>query len=461
MKAAFLILLAGCAGIPRGDSEQLLVGAAEVDVTPPAGWRRAGGFHEVLSTGVHDPLFVKALVFEQGGTRGALVVGDFCGVSREISAPMRRRAEERTGIPAANIVFSATHNHGGPEYTGVLWDVWRQRAVERHGRDIHASEDYAARVVESAAEAVARADAAKRPARLESGVAGAPGLAFNRRFHMKDGTVRFNPGPLNPAILRPAGPVDETLPVVLFRDASGGAPFASLCVFAMHTAVFGGSRFGADFPGVLQARLRETFGAGFLSVFAEGTAGDVNHIDVSRKDTAGHERIGAALAQAFLAGSRTPSEGRLAIQRAFADVPVAEATAEEEARARDVLALKTSPNPPFMTLVDAFRTLWIRRVRERDGAAAREEIQAFRLADDVAVVTLPHEVFVELGLAIRARSPFRVTLVVSLANDIDFYVPTRKAFAEGSYEVSTSPYLPGGGELLVEQATRLLESLRR
>jgi hypothetical protein len=110
--------------------------------------------------------------------------------------------------------------------------------------------------------------------------------------------------------------------------------------------------------------------------------------------------------------------------------------------------------------VEAYRILWNRKLRDRDGDAADEELQAFRLSEDVAIVTLPHEVFVELGMAIRKRSPFKTTLVVSLANDVDFYVPTRKAFAEGSYEVTTSPYKPGGGEILVDAAVKLLESLR-
>lgn len=467
MKRLLVLLLtaaSGCVGGSNPGTHPFRAGAAEVDVTPPVGWRRAGGYHEVLSTGVHDPILVKALVFEQGGVRGAVVVADVCGISREISEPMRRRAQERTGIPSANISFSATHNHGGPEFTGVLWDVWRDRAIEKHGRDVHAKEDYAARFVEAAAEAVVRALAAARPARIESGVARLPGLAFNRRFHMKDGSVRFNPGRLNPDILRPAGPTDDALPVVLFRDALDGAPFASLTALAMHTAVFGGPRFGADFPGVLQERLRESYGPRFISVFAEGAAGDVNHIDVARPAPPDPgkepERIGARLAEGVRSAPLAPGAPQLAVERSFVRIPVADASAEEESKARDRIALRSAPNPPFMSLVDAYRTLWIRRIRARDGGEAREEIQAFRLTDEAAVVMLPHEVFVELGLAIRGRSPFPHTLVVSLANDIDFYVPTRKAFEEGSYEVSTSPYLPGGGERLVDEAVRLLESLR-
>ena len=87
------------------------------------------------------------------------------------------------------------------------------------------------------------------------------------------------------------------------------------------------------------------------------------------------------------------------------------------------------------------------------------EVQAFRLGGDVAVVGLPGEVFVDLGLAIKRASPFATTLVVELCNDAPGYIPTRKAFREGSYETVNSRVQPGGGELLVDAASRLLKSL--
>jgi hypothetical protein len=87
------------------------------------------------------------------------------------------------------------------------------------------------------------------------------------------------------------------------------------------------------------------------------------------------------------------------------------------------------------------------------------EVQVFRLSDDVAVVGLPGEIFVELGLAIKKASPFRTTLVIELCNDAPGYVPTAKAFKEGSYETVNSRVQSGGGEKLVEAATRLLKEL--
>ena len=83
----------------------------------------------------------------------------------------------------------------------------------------------------------------------------------------------------------------------------------------------------------------------------------------------------------------------------------------------------------------------------------------FRLSREVAVVMLPGEVFVDLGMAIKRKSPFKTTLVIELSNDGPGYIPTQKAFAEGSYETVNSRIQPGGGEVIVQTAVDLMNQL--
>ena len=80
---------------------------------------------------------------------------------------------------------------------------------------------------------------------------------------------------------------------------------------------------------------------------------------------------------------------------------------------------------------------------------------------DLVTVALPGEVFVEVGLEIKRRSPFARTLVCSLANDAVGYIPTEKAFGEGSYETIQSPVAIGTAAELVESAVKLLQQLSR
>ena len=79
------------------------------------------------------------------------------------------------------------------------------------------------------------------------------------------------------------------------------------------------------------------------------------------------------------------------------------------------------------------------------------------LGQDVAIVCLPGEIFVELGLDIKQASPFSTTFVIELSNTVEtIYVPHRAAYVGGSYEVTNSNLQPGGGEMLVEAALDLL-----
>jgi hypothetical protein len=399
----------------------------------------------------------------QGGTAFALVVCDLTGVSRELSEAARAKAGKETGIPIGHIAITATHTHGGPLYYDIERDIFHRRAVAKNGTDPNDDPTYFGRLVDGCAAAVVRAAKVARPARTEVAVPRQPGLAVNRRYHMRDGTVRFNPGKNNPDALRPAGPTDDDLPVVLFRDAATGRPFASLSAFAMHVAMTGGPRFGADFPGHLQARLREQFtNPDFISVFGEGAAGNVNHIHVgSPTPDPKPPAVGAMLARTIAAADFRPVGGApLAVAAEVVRAPLRDVTPEEVARARAAWESGGTRGLKFLEQVELYRHLLVDELRRRHGETMPLEVQGFRIGSETAVVLLPHEVFVELGLAIRRASPFKHTFVITLSNDQDFYIPTRKAFAEGSYEVTNSPLKLGGGELLADGAVRVLNRLR-
>ena len=445
-------------------ADEFLLGTAKAEITPPTGFRMAGGFSEVTGTGVNDPLYAKAMVWKQGNTQAVIVACDVCSVPRMYTDPIRRRISGDTGTPVSNIAVLATHTHGGPEYYGVLRDALHRLAAEKEGTDPRETIDFPALFMDQCVAAAGEAYRRLRPVRIETGSAALPGIAQNRRYHMKDGSVRFNPGKMNPDIVKPAGPVDEEVPILFFRDAVGNQPAASLAVFAMHVASFYNGKFGADYPGVLQARLREQWGPDFFSLFAQGTAGDVNHFNVTVPSSdPSPEAIGQALAGVILESLpdlKPAARPSLAARSVRVPVPLQEFTEEDVARAEDIIHYRITDTPDFYVSVHAWKILNTRNLAARDGANLQMEVQGFRLDQDTALVTLPHEIFVELGMAIKKQSPFARTLVISMANDLDFYVPTRKAFAEGSYEVETSSVKPGGGELLVAGAVKMLKELK-
>jgi hypothetical protein len=440
-------------------TQQLQAGVAVADITPPVGYRMCGYFNERLSTGVLNPLHAKALVLRQGDTRAALVFCDLIGLSPEVSKQARAQVEREIGIPQDNILLAATHSHTGPLYFDALRDYFHGKAVAKQGKDPCEQRDYSADLVAGIVKAIKEADTKVRPVQAEAGVAQQQGLSFNRRFHMKDGSVRFNPGVLNPDIVRAAGPIDPSVGMVFFRDIGGKDVFASLANFALHLDTTGGTLYGADYPYFVEQNLRERFGRDFVLLFGTGTCGDINHIDVTTKDRLKPETIGATLAGTIAAAqSEAIAEPNLAVKRAVVEVPIQKFTPAEIEQARKDMDKIGTSDLSFLDQVKAYK---IMDVQARGGSAIPLEVQAFRLSDEVAVVGLPGEVFVEFGLAIKKASPFPVTLVIELCQDDVAYVPTRKAFAEGSYETVNSRIAPGGGEVMTETAIRLLDELRR
>jgi neutral ceramidase len=463
-----LMISGSCAGPLQ--AAEFRVGLSEMEITPPPGYRMYGSLYENFSTGAHDPLMVKAMVLEQGREKCALVIADLCFISRKLSEPVRELASRETGIPASNIVIMATHTHGGPEYDGVQRDLRHQRALKNGGSDSHEPFDYLARLRQQFTQSVLNAQHSLRPVKGSLLKTELPGMAHNRRFHMKDGSVRFIPAKRDPNIIAPAGPVDPELLSLVWRDAANDTPLGSLTSFAMHVAAFyDQGKWGADYPGVLASRYRELFGSGFISLFGQGTAGNINHIDFfSDQPQPGDKeppRIGNALADKLLGHLEDFSPGgdlRLEVSSKTVLAPLVEITPEAIARSRDILERTDIPGGiDFYVTVEAWKILNTAAFRKRFGEKLPLEINALRLNKDTAVVCLPHEVFVEIGLAIKKASPFRNTFILSMAHDIDFYILNRQGYADGGYEAVTSSLKPGAGEIMVNTALELLGQLSK
>jgi hypothetical protein len=459
-----LVLLILAATNRLAHAAEFQAGVAVVDVTPPPGYRMSGYFNERLNTGTHDPLQAKAIVFRQGDRQGALVFCDLIGLSVEVSRQAREQASQRTGIPAANILIHGTHSHTGPLYDGALRKHFHDLAVEKQGKDPHEEIDYRDFLAHRLVDAIAQASTTAHPVEALAGIAEQRGLSFNRRFHMKDGTVRFNPGKLNPDIIRPAGPIDSEVGIVLLKPKGGNQNVAALTVFPLHLDTVGGTEYAADYPFYLERTLRKNFGNQFVSLFGNGTCGDINHVDVTHGQAQkGHEeaaRIGTTLAetvQAAVPALKPLGVPKLAVRSGTVTVPIQQFTPAEIAQARqDMFKVGTAD----LSFLDQVKATKIMNVQLRSAAGLPVEVQIFRLADDLAIVGLPGEVFVELGLAIKRGSPFARTLVVELCNDNPAYIPTQKGFAEGSYETVNSLIQPGGGEQMVELALRLLKEAK-
>jgi neutral ceramidase len=442
---------------------ELRVGVAALDITPPLGIPLAGYYHARGADGVLDPLFSKALIMEVSGTRAAWVVLDLIGVTRAITDQARAAIEQTTGIPRDHVLIAATHTHTAPVLAG------RGQREASLGEERSLSAEYTEGLPAKIAESVRLANERLEPARLHATKGHCEDLTFNRRYFMRDGTVGWNPGKLNANIVMPAGPSDPEVGILYIERPDATGPVQSIATwvnFAMHTDTTGGRRISADWPGALSRVLAGYHGAEHLSLVTLGACGNLNHLDFSWRwpQTSPIEPhriatiLGASVFQAYK-NLQPVSTGPLRAKSAIVELALPEVTSEQVEEAKAMLAaVQDDRGAHFMKQVRSYRVL---DVAGREGRPHRVEVQAISLGRDVAWVTLPGEVFVELGLAIKRRSPFPHTHVVTLANENIGYIPDRRSYAEGNYEPESARCAPGSGEQLVETAINLLAALRR
>lgn len=448
-KALCYGLLLGASGVVHAqNSERVLkAGAAMSVISPPIGYSINGNFQDGKARHIHDDTHAKSIVIDNGVTTIAFVVSDLCMVYRETLDKAKAKANKFTGIPVENMMMSATHTHSGGTACGVF-----QSEPEPFYLDF---------LSERIADAVIRAYNNRVPALIGWGKGSEPSQVFNRRWYMtsdegmvnpfggKD-KVRMNPGLKN--LKEPAGPTDPEVSVLSIKAVTG-EPIAVLANYSLHYV--GGTNsneISADYFGMYSNRMKQLVGEGlkdkpFVAIMSNGTSGDINNIDFSGASW----KPGGAYVQMKRVADMVAGETYKVISAIqYNDwVPLGAAQKEISLKVRKA-------NPQDLAKAKALVGDDMKKVHtDRNTVYAREAIllshypdqvpliiQAFRVGD-LAIPAIPCEVFVEIGLELKAKSPFKSTFTVSLANGYNGYLPTPKHHALGGYETwrARSSYL--------------------
>jgi neutral ceramidase len=428
VRTAAVLLLCGVSFLSARGAEggPLRAGAARVDITPAAdaalpmaGYGgRTQGFR-----GIHDHLFVRAIVIDDGTTQAALVAWESLFVPETVWADTSRRIAAETGIRPEHLLLSAVHDHGAPTL-GATQATPQQLA-------------YATLVEDGAVEAVRRARAQLQPARFGIGTAKAY-VNVNRR--------EFSPGRGWWLGYNDEGPSDKTVTVLRFEDLTG-KPIAFWINYPVHAVVMGPdnyqitgdlagatSRFveqhylGNDRPrsdlGML-LRLKpeeRTTGEGVVAVWTSGAAGDQNPVSTtSGEDFTLVDALGKVLGEAV-------------VRAASSVKTTAEASIRGAQKVVTCPGRRVEPGPTP-------------RAEYKFNDADPVNIRLGLLTiNDVALAGVSGEVFTLIAQRLQRESPYSHTVMVTHTNGSSGYIPNDAAFEPVSYEVTASRLKPGCAE---------------
>ena len=437
--AGFLLLVA----FARAASDiSLRVGAARADITPEPevlNWVTGKPYGAVL-----DPLYVQALVLDDGRTKAVLLRWDLVDVSESARDEVRRAIGEALAIPPANILVHASHTHSAP-WAPVYGDNHRGRERDtwwaiRHipPQNEHPPfQRWMRRLIEASVAAAQRAADSAQPVTLWIGRISVAEFLHNRRPRAPawglaepeaQALINYGHPDWNPEVLQGGasfGPMDRTLALVSLR-ADDEQPVASLFHVACHAVSIYPSNpaISADWPGAASAALGGALGGDAL--FLQGCAGDINPW---RRGSAAVAEMAAAFAK------------------------------KAEVAARHSVRLAHAPLQVGRTTIDLPLTP---EAQARVGAqAVAAEIQVIACGP-LALVGLPGEPMTEIGQAIREQSPFPQTLVLGYANGNGVhYVGMPGEKARGGYEAGLAGAgTDACGPLMIDAAMRVLRELR-
>jgi neutral ceramidase len=410
-------------GAERGP---IRVGAARVDITPAVGaalpmsgyGNRTQGFK-----GIHDHIYVRAIVLDNGATQVAVVAWELIFAPDAVWAEVSRRVAAESSIRPENLLLAGVHDHGAPSIGGSGGDA--------------ATEEYTRKVEDAAVEAVRLAKEQLQPARFGAGSGTAYINANRRELTPSQGWwLGFNEN----------GVSDKTVAVLRFEDLSG-RPIAFFINYPVHAVIMGPENYQitGDLAGATSRFVERHY------MGEDRPRSDAGHrLRLRPEEKAGEEGV-VAIWTSGAAGDQNPVSMASGEDFTLVDA-LGKILGEEVVRVSS--AIKTSPQA---RLWGAQQVVTCPGRRVEAGPRPRTEYQfadadpvnirlGLVMIDNVALAGVSGEVFTQIAQHLRKESPFQQTIRVTHANGSSGYIPSDSAFDQVGYEVTTSRLKPGCAE---------------
>jgi hypothetical protein len=404
--AAAFLLTATAYAASKGS---LRAGAARVEITPAPGTSLPMSGYAGRTAGhksVHDPLYARALVVDDGSTQAAIVACDLIFMPNQLWQALTERLGKEFGFAREHMLLAGTHTHGGPAL--------------REG-------PYLTELQDKIVEAVRQARASLQPARVGFGT-GRASVNSNRRARMANGGWWLG--------INPEGPSDKTV-AVMKVDSAAGDPLAVFINYGVHGTVLGQANLDitGDLPGATSRHVEAELMDKAVALWTSGAAGDqdpIYRVGIRHDDADALGRILADEVLRVAKGIRTsPVMEIRGVQRTITCPGRRAAT---PGRRRDLNYEFVDADPVEIRL-------------------------SLLMLNHIALAGVSGEVLTNIGQRLKRESPFTATMMVAHANGSSGYIPDDAAYERISYEIVTTRLKPGCAEdAIVRGLTEMMDA---
>lgn len=417
----FSLLTAGLASsavtINNQEKESgLRAGVARIDITPALPVKLYGySSRKNYSEGVHDNLYARAVVLENGGRHLVMISSDLGSYSGEVFLIIKNRIIERFRLEESEIFLTTIHSHSSPVLT--------LNSETGDPNNILYTEQLIEKLISVTGEALSNL----RPADIALGRGYSP-VGSNRREMRPDGSIALGRNPY--------GPADKEV-LVMKIAASDGSHMAALFNYATHSTSLGPANLqvSGDILGISEQFVEKILGNNVISPAFAGASGN---IDPWYRVLPGFNEEPGWIPEPVLLGTLLGVE----VVHVFRNTKELKAGGEIKTLTEtvDLPGRKREGDPEGQS-----KTVPVRITAARVG--------------DAAFIGFNLEMLTELGMAIKEASPFEYTFVITHCNGASGYISPAELYKEGGYEVTSSRFEIGSAETLVRKALKMLYQL--
>ncbi len=436
------------ATVLAADSPAFRLATFRCDVTPPVGAPLCGGLVKPAA-GVSEPLFALGVVILGTEKPVVLCAVDWCEIRGADHVRWREQLARAAGTTPERVAVQSLHQHNAPIADTAAHKLLAGMASPLSVMDVAWAERTLAGVADSVRASLEKAAPLTHIAHGEAKV---EQVASNRRIMGADGKVeKMRLSSTKDAKLRelPEGTVDPMLKTISFWN--GDHKLAALHYYATHPMSFyGDGMVTHDFVGI--ARERRTRDDGVQHMYFTGCGGNIAAGKYNEGTPESRARLGENIHTAMIASEKEAR--RIPLTKvAWRAQPVLLRPNPEFSEERMMKVIENTQSTPSVRISSAFRLGFIRH----STAGVPIQFTSLHLGDDVRLLHLPGETFIEYQLFAQQQFPSAFVATASYGDGVTGYIPLEKSFAEGGYEPTQAYAAPQSEQQMKSAIIELLK----